>query len=93
MLRFFVILFGLALVSGSGVAFCAGARAGAIAPLIMGALLLIGTVFERHYRNNPAQPTEPDWAPTGERFADPEQGVVDVWYNKTTGERRYVPSA
>lgn len=31
------------------------------------------------------------WRPSGERFIDPETGrLVEVWFEPSTGERRYV---
>jgi len=61
--------------------------------LVFPILLLIGIVFERvHYTGN-ARANEPDkdWAPTSERFLDEATGrPVTVWFNATTGERKYV---
>ena len=91
MLRAFVVGLGALLLAGAVVGLTLGAGPAMLTPLIFGVLILVGTVFEPHYKRN--QPTQPNdgFAPTGERFADPEQGhVVEVWYNQTTGERRYV---
>ncbi len=61
--------------------------------LIFPALLLVGIVFERvHYRGS-ASVESPDrnWRPTNERFLDEATGrPVTVWFNPTTGERRYI---
>ncbi len=92
MLRIFVIGLGVVLIAGSAIGAFFGCSWGMLGPFIFGLLILVGTVFERKYRSRDAQPTGVDWAATGEKFADPEKGgVVEVWYNKITGERRYVP--
>lgn len=61
--------------------------------LVFPSLLLVGILFERvHYTGN-AKAGEPDknWAPTQERFLDEATGrPVTVWFNATTGERKYV---
>jgi hypothetical protein len=67
---------------------------GLIAPgayaLGFGALILIGTVFERRYRANDPR-LGAGWEPTGERFVDPQTGkTVRVFYHAQRGERRYV---
>jgi hypothetical protein len=60
--------------------------------LIMAGLLVVGTVFERvHYRGSEAQHGTGQWQITAERFNDDASGrLVTVWFNATTGERRYV---
>jgi hypothetical protein len=59
--------------------------------LINGSALTLGLVFER-WRYKPAQtPAEAKGSPTGERFIDPETGVLmEVYYDAATGERTYV---
>jgi hypothetical protein len=59
--------------------------------LIIGAIVLIGTLFERwRYRRIEARP-KGHWQRTGEQFIDPSTGVqVEVLFNPDTGERRYV---
>jgi hypothetical protein len=60
----------------------------AIAP----AILFFGLLFER-YVYKPIRPEPPGagWDRTPERFADPRSGQnVVVYYNRQTGERRYV---
>lgn len=54
-------------------------------------LLLAGIVFERaHYRGNAGTSAPGDWRATEERFLDEASGrPVTVWFNPTTGERRY----
>lgn len=59
---------------------------------VLPALLVIGLLCER-YIYKPIQTTEPGpgWQKTGERFVDPRSGLpVAVYYNRQTGERRYV---
>jgi len=69
---------------------CVGVTGAGIQCLILGALVLIGSVFERRYRNNQT-PSGSDWQATGERFLDPTSGKdVEVLYNPRSGERRYV---
>ncbi len=91
MLRGFVIGFGLVLIAGSLIGALYGAGASMLGPLIFGVLLLIGTLLEKRYWPNSASPPGPGWEPTGERFHDPAKGgEVEVWYNKSNGQRRYV---
>jgi len=49
-------------------------------------------VFERvNYRGNASTPLDANWRPTNERFLDEATGrPITVWFNATTGERRYV---
>ena len=61
--------------------------------LILPCLLVAGIVFERvHYRGSASVDSpDKDWRPTNERFLDEVTGrPVTVWFNPTTGERRYV---
>jgi hypothetical protein len=63
--------------------------------MIAPAILVFGLVFER-YVYKPIRPDMPGpgWERTQERFADPRSGrTVVVYYNKRTGERRYVAEA
>jgi hypothetical protein len=57
-------------------------------------VLLVAVVFERwRYRNN-HQSLSGDWEATDECFVDPESGkLVQVWYQASTGERRYLPAS
>ena len=88
MLRAFVIALGIGCIVASAVlakhAWPASLELG-----IFGALVLIGTIFEGHYRSQRA--TGRGWQTTGERFVDPTSGkMVEVRYNPRTGERSYV---
>ena len=60
--------------------------------LLGGVLLLIGLAIER-WRYKPLQDRAPDrnWTDTGERFTDPQSGVlVAVYFDAASGERHYV---
>lgn len=58
--------------------------------LILGAVILIGTLFERHYHRI-ERPGNGRWQSTDEKFIDPTTGnPVEVMYDPHTGERRYV---
>jgi hypothetical protein len=61
-----------------------------IQALVMGGLVVIGILLERRYPHNTQQP-DSRWQATGERFVDPTSGKdVEVYYDPTSGERRYV---
>lgn len=63
-----------------------------LALVIIGALLVLGLVFEQRYRGaRPDLRPGPGWQRTGERFRDEESGQwMEVWFDPRTGERRYV---
>jgi hypothetical protein len=65
------------------------------APILLGAALVLSSLFEGRYRrvaDTPA-PQGPGWEKTGETFRDEESGKwVQVWFHAESGERRYVPS-
>ncbi len=91
MLRNFVIGLSLLALGGGLLGLLAGGGPGMVGPMIFGLFLLTGTVFERHYHRNQRQTPGPGWERTGETFKDPAEGsIVEVWYNETSGERRYV---
>lgn len=57
-----------------------------------GALVVIGTIYER-YRYKPLEEGRPGsgWVATQERFIDDETGkAVTVYVDPNTGERKYV---
>ena len=61
--------------------------------LVMSGVLLLGTALERvgYGRAAASRPAGRGWQLTAERFVDPESGrMVAVWFDATTGERRYV---
>lgn len=69
----------------------AGVRSPGAQLLIAGAVIGLGTVFERwRYRGNQARPGAP-WERTDERFEDPHTGeTFEVYFDPRSGERRYV---
>lgn len=93
MLRGFVIAAGLLFVAGGFLAFSRGAIAAGIVFGINGVVCIGGIAFER-YRYKRLQslpPTGTDWRLTGEKFLDEDGKTnVEVWFNSTTGARRYV---
>lgn len=90
MLRTSLLVFAGALALAGALLLLRGLPGGAQA-LGLGALILLGTLFERwHYRPNSTQPGA-GWEPTGERFEDPQTGkTMRVFYDPRSGERRYV---
>ena len=59
------------------------------------AIVLAGFLFERAlYKGMDTADPGPGWEATPERFIDPSTGAhVRVWFNPSTGERRYVTGA
>lgn len=57
-----------------------------------GALVVIGTIYERYrYKSPEAGRPGPGWIVTSERFIDDETGkAVTVYLDPRTGERKYV---
>ncbi|HTR83400.1 MAG TPA: hypothetical protein VMI56_02905 [Reyranella sp.] len=92
MLRLAVLLVGVAvLVVGIVVASSTSALPAAWF-LIVGGAITAGTLLERVFYK-PLHGAAPGggWTKTGERFVDPDSGkMVDVFFNPTTGERKYV---
>lgn len=90
-----------AIVFGVGILLCAGGTIGlalGTGPetpglLILGILIIAGTLFERRYHSN--QPGSPGvgWERTTESFKDPTSGErIEVWFNPHNGQRCYVVS-
>lgn len=81
---------GAALAGGSAIALAAGIPA--VAPLVLGLLILVGLAFERwRYKRLETSTPPAGFEPTPERFIDPETRTpVTVYVNRATGERRYV---
>jgi hypothetical protein len=77
---------------GIGLIAC-GVRGPGWQVLVLGVIVLVGTLFERwRYRRIEEKP-KGEWQPTGERFIDPSSGdPVEVMFDPRTGERRYVES-
>ena len=93
MLRAVAIVLGLALLGlGGGLALHTGTVFAALGPGVTGALILLGTLFERHrYRPLDDALPGPGWTDTGERFRDPETDAhVAVFFHAPSGERRYI---
>jgi hypothetical protein len=95
MLRSFVLGLGILLMGTGVVGLTLDGGPAMLAPLTFGVLLLLGTIFEPHYKRiQPAPIPHAGFTPTNERFLDPTTGKpVQVWYNHSTGERRYVTPA
>jgi hypothetical protein len=91
MLRIVVIV-GAAVLTCVGIGLIAcGVHAPGWQALTVGAIVLIGTLFERwRYRRLENPPLAP-WQRTGEKFIDPSSGKpVEVMFDPRTGERRYI---
>lgn len=57
----------------------------------LGAIVLIGTLFERWRYRRIEEPSNGQWQRTEEQFIDPSTGEpVEVMFDPRTGERRYV---
>ena len=87
-----LMLGGLAIVAALVVA-VTGGPVPAVAWLgIIGAMLFVGIVFERgRYKPATSDHPGPGWFATDERFVDPDSGKeVTVYYQPSSGERRYV---
>jgi hypothetical protein len=91
MLRTIVIVVAAVLVCTGIVLLAYGVQVPGWQALVIGMIVLIGTLFERwRYRHIEASPEGP-WQHTGERFLDPSTGQrVEVMFDPRTGERRYV---
>ncbi len=93
MLRGFVLAVSILLML-IGLWPCLHGAPALLPPLIWGAVLCIATLRERwRYRENERRDGA-GWEATDERFIDPESGkLMQVFYQPTTGERRYEPVA
>ena len=90
MLRKALLAVGLLLL-GVGAALLAARPADAFPALVLGALLTLGTVFERWRYKWTQTAAAVKGAPTGERFIDPKSGeLIEVYYDPASGERSYV---
>lgn len=70
-----------------------GAFALFLPQLIVGGLfLIVALAIERwHYKPVSDQRPDPRWTDTGERFVDPETGVLTaVYFDAANGERHYL---
>jgi hypothetical protein len=91
MLRLVVVAVA-AILAGSGIVLIlCGVSAPGWQALCVGAVVLLGTLFERWRYRQPVDSVDRQWQSTGERFLDPSTGEpLEVYYNARTGERRYV---
>jgi len=91
MLRNLILGLGVLCFVGGAIALRAGAPFGFLA-MIGGALLLVGTLFERAiYKPAVKAKPGPNWRRTDERFYDDQTGkLLTVYIQPETGERSYV---
>jgi hypothetical protein len=90
MLRTAVILVAAILACIGVVLIACGVHVGWQA-LILGVIVLIGTLFERWRYRRIEQASNGRWQRTDEKFIDPTTGdPVEVMFDPRTGERRYV---
>jgi hypothetical protein len=92
-LRALLLIAGLALLAGG--AALAGLGYGVLPALRLSApgLILIGAAVVERWRYKRIAGSAPGagWVATAERFVDPESGrLVTVYFQSSTGERRYV---
>jgi hypothetical protein len=91
MLRTVVITVAAILMCvGIGLIAC-GVQAPGWQALVIGTIILIGTLFERWRYRHIEDPPKGHWQRTGEKFLDPSTGdPVEVMFDPRTGDRRYV---
>jgi len=88
-----IVVIGVAaILSCIGIVLLAcGIRAPGWQVLALGAIVLVGTVFERWRYRRIEEPPNGHWQRTDEKFIDPSTGEpVEVMFDPRTGERRYV---
>jgi hypothetical protein len=87
-----VVIAAAAILTSIGIALIScGVHAPGWQAFIIGVIMLIGTLFERWRYRRIEEPPKGDWQRTGEQFIDPSTGKpVEVMFNPSTGERRYV---
>ncbi|MGA7541095.1 MAG: hypothetical protein WBW93_20235 [Steroidobacteraceae bacterium] len=91
MLRATVLGLGGIAVAAGVLLIAAGARGAGINLVCIGAVVVLGTAFERWRYRNTAPPAGARWERTGERFVDPATGdTMEVYYDPASGERRYL---
>jgi hypothetical protein len=92
MLRAVVLVIALMIAAIGAWLWSRGLTGPGIQALCVGGLFALGIVFERwRYKRNEPPPPDARWQATGERFTDPATGKdVEVLYDPSSGERRYV---
>jgi hypothetical protein len=91
MLRTVVIVSAAVLTCVGVVLIACGVHAPGWQALIIGVIVLIGTLFERWRYRRIEERLAGQWQRTGEQFIDPSSGSpVEVMFDPRTGERRYV---
>lgn len=92
MLRLLLISIG-ALLAGFGGLMLLHGDVGDLPMVIWGVVILLAVALERWRYQKNAGPMTGDWEATDERFVDSESGqVMQVMYQPSTGERRYIPA-
>lgn len=94
MLAIVLYVIGALLLLIGGVALVVGGTLALFLPqlVIGGAFLIVALAIER-WRYKPIAFVQPDphWSDTGERFVDPETGLLTaVYFDAATGERHYL---
>lgn len=94
MLTIALYIIGALLLLVAAVALLIGGTLALFLPqlVIGGLLLIVGLAIER-WRYKPVRAVRPDpgWTDTGERFVDPETGVLTaVYFDPAKGERHYL---
>jgi hypothetical protein len=92
MLRNLVLMLGSLCFLGGLAALFAGIFPPAFIFVFWGALLIVGTVYERvRYKPTDGRLPGAGWVRTDERFYDDESGkLITVYIQPETGERQYV---
>jgi hypothetical protein len=91
MLRTVVIVVAAILTCVGIVLIACGVHAPGWQALAVGAIVLIGTLFERWRYRRIEEASNSHWQRTDERFIDPTSGdPVEVMFDPRSGERRYV---
>jgi hypothetical protein len=92
-LRLVLFLVGGILLAAAGFSAIARCNIGVVLRLAVPGLILLFALAVERWRYKPVTTRRPgpEWVSTNERFIDPESGeTVTVYYQPSTGERRYV---